>query len=365
MNVLRLRLEDYRNLQPADLSFSPEINVIYGKNAQGKTNLLEAVWLFTGGHSFRGAKDSELVAFGKKRALLKLDFFSEEREQAMELVIQEGKRAFTVNGVEKRSAAELVGKFCSVIFSPEHLLLVKGGPAKRRGFLDGALCQSRPSFAKAFVLYQRALHQRNILLKEIPRQPSLQATLASWNTVLAQRGAAVIRQRQALVEAIRQPVREIYGGLAQGLETVDLVYSSTVGKEKEITEEMFLQRLEAAEKTDIAAGFTTIGPHRDDLEIAINGVSARLYGSQGQQRSAVLALKLAEAAVLEELTGEKPVILLDDVMSELDRDRQEYLLNHIRSRQIFLTCCDPGAIRGLRGGAAFFVSEGKSRPTTG
>lgn len=358
MNVLRLTSEHYRNLKPVSLEFAPDINVIYGKNAQGKTNLLESIWLFTGGHSFRGSKDGELTAFGESSCQLSLDFFSEEREQTIDLNIQNGKRFFAVNGVEKRTGADLVGKFCGVIFSPEHLSLIKNGPAMRRSFLDGALCQSKPSYAKDFVLYQRTLNQRNSLLKEIQKNPAMHSTLEIWNQFLAERGVQVIKQRQAMVAFLRGTVQEIYSGLSKNKETLDLFYGNSVSRDEDITVEKFLERLEAAEKSDLATGYTTVGPHRDDLEITIDGNSARMYGSQGQQRSAVLSLKLAEASVMGDITGEKPVILLDDVMSELDSDRQDYLLHQIRNWQIFITCCDPNTIRSLKNIAAFYVENG-------
>lgn len=340
------------------LEFSPQSNVIYGKNAQGKTNLLEAIWLFTGGHSFRGSKDNELIAFEQSFCKLSLTFFSEGREQKIDLTIQNGKRSFSINGVEKRSGADLIGKFCGVIFSPEHLSLVKNGPAMRRSFLDGALCQSKPSYAREFVLYQRTLNQRNSLLKEIAKNAADPSMLEMWNGFLAQRGIQVISRRKQMVEKLRHTAQEIYAGLSQKSETLDLLYESTVSRQEDCTEESFLEKLSAAEKSDLATGYTSVGPHRDDMEILINGISARLYGSQGQQRSAVLALKLAEAAVLEEITGEKPVILLDDVMSELDRNRQDFLLNQILDRQIFITCCDPGSIAHLQKGRLFFVEKG-------
>ena len=363
MNVLRLTLEHYRNLKPHTLSFSPGCNVIWGNNAQGKTNLLEVIWLFTGGHSFRGAKDSELTAFGEERSNLTLDFFSEGREQTIELLLENGRRKFTVNGVEKKSGADLVGKFCGVIFSPEHLSLVKSGPLLRRSFLDGALCQSRPGYAKEFVLYQRTLRQRNMLLKELAKQPELLPTLEIWNHSLAEKGVQVILQRQALMEKIRPDLQKIYRGLSREKEEIDVRYACSLGKDEPIGEELFLRRLKETEKSDLLTGYTSVGPHRDDLEILINGISARMYGSQGQQRSAVLSLKLAEANILEEITGEKPVVLLDDVMSELDGGRQEYLLNHIKDRQIFITCCDPNAIRSLKDGILFRAEQGVIQQT--
>lgn len=358
MNVLALRTENYRNLAPCSLEFDPGINVIYGKNAQGKTNLLESLYLFTGGHSFRGARDSELVAFGQTGCRLSLDFYTEGRDQTIDLTIQNGRRSFAVNGVEKRTGADLIGKFCGVIFSPEHLTLVKGGPAMRRSFLDGALCQSRPSYARDFVQYQRTLQQRNGLLKEIQKNPAMRETLEIWNQFLAQRGLAVIRQRQELMTLLEETAAECYRGISQNKETLSLKYSATAAKDGALSEELFLERLQATEKSDLITGYTSIGPHRDDLEILIDGNSARMYGSQGQQRSAVLVAKTAEAAALEKRTGEKPVILLDDVMSELDGDRQDYLLNQIKGRQIFLTCCDPNTIACLKEGALFYVESG-------
>ena len=361
MNVLRLTLEHYRNLKSNTLTFSPGSNVIWGNNAQGKTNLLEAIWLFTGGHSFRGVKDSELIAFGEERSALTMDFFSEGREQTIELLLENGRRKFTVNGVEKKSGADLIGKFCGVIFSPEHLSLVKGGPLLRRSFLDGALCQSKPGYAKEFVLYQRTLRQRNMLLKDLAKDPALLPTLEIWNQFLAARGMQVIRQRQELLKGLKPDLQKIYSGLSNSKEAIGIRYVCSVSREEELTEELFLERLRETEKSDLLTGYTSVGPHRDDLEILIDDVSARMYGSQGQQRSAVLSLKLAEASILEEITGEKPVVLLDDVMSELDAERQEYLLNHVKDRQTFITCCDPHSIRSFKNGALFYTEQGVVR----
>ncbi len=358
MNVLAVTAENFRNLSHQTIEFSPNVNVIYGKNAQGKTNLLEALWLFTGGHSFRGVKDPELICFGEATCKLSLQFFSEGREQTIDLTIMGKKRQFFVNGVEKRTGADLIGKFCSVIFSPEHLGLVKNGPALRRSFLDTVLCQSRPSYAKDFVRYQRTLQQRNTLLKEVSKQPSLQSTLEIWDQALAERGVALIRQRREMTQFLESRSKEIYSGLSQNTEVLTMSYSTIVPDEEPITESVFLEKLERCQGNDLLLGHTSVGPHRDDLDISINGISARLYGSQGQQRSVVLSLKLAEAAVLEELTGEKPVILLDDVMSELDTDRQDYLLHRIQDQQIFLTCCNPEVVRILQNGNVYFVTDG-------
>ena len=298
------------------------MNVIYGRNAQGKTNLLEAIWLFTGGRSFRGARDGELVAFGQEKAALQLQFYSEEREQEAGLTIQNGRRSASLNGVPKRSPAELVGKFRAVLFSPEHLSLIKSGPALRRNFIDAALCQVKPAYAPLLSRY------------------------------------AVARERAAYIQKIEAPARELYAGISENKEQFGIQYQKSA--------ENLREALAAARRDDLQSGHTTVGPHRDDLEVTVDGVSARAYGSQGQQRSLVLALKLAEADVLEQEGGEAPVILLDDVMSELDAGRQHYLLNRLDGRQVFLTCCEPGAVKRLEEGALFEVRRGELYvPTSG
>ena len=228
MVVTRLGCQNFRNLRDGELFPCPGVNVIYGGNAQGKTNLLEGLWLFTGGHSFRGAKDVELprldTATGENAptAALALDFFSEGREQKALLQFENGRRSSVINGVKKKTGSALVGKVCAVIFSPEHLLLVKEGPARRRGFLDGALCQIRPSYAGMLHVYQRALSQRNALLKDIGRFPELRDTLEVWDARLIQLGAAVMEERRRYVEKIAPQAQEIYRGISRGKEELSL-----------------------------------------------------------------------------------------------------------------------------------------------
>ena len=373
MIVHRLGTQQFRNLEDGELFPCEGVNVIYGDNAQGKTNLLEALWLFTGGHSFRGAKDSELPRLKKETgenasaAALALDFFSEERMQKAVLNFENGKRSSVINGVKKKTGSALVGKVRAVIFSPEHLLLVKEGPSRRRSFIDGALCQLKPSFAGALSTYNRALLQRNALLKDMIRFPELRDTLEVWDARLAKLGVGVMAERRAYVNQLAETVQTIYGGISRGKETIYIRYfpsvkTSVENFSKEETEELFLQELRRTLRSDMKSGFTSYGPHRDDLEIEINGLSARSYGSQGQQRSAVLALKLAEAETLSKNSGEAPIVLLDDVMSELDQSRQDYLLNHLHGRQVFLTCCSPETVSLQETGKRFRVERGKITP---
>ncbi len=369
MNVQRLETRSFRNLADGEIFPSGGVNVIYGDNAQGKTNLLEALWLFTGGHSFRGAKDSELprldsAGHNAPGAQLALDFFSEERDQKAILKIENGRRSSVINGVAKKTGAALVGKIRAVIFSPEHLLLVKEGPHRRRSFIDGALCQLRPGFAGTLSMYNRALLQRNALLKDLVRFADLRDTLDVWDARLAKLGAAVMTERRTYVETLAPRVEAVYRGISKGKEALTAVYASSVkelsrGFDLRQAEAAFLEQLRQGIRGDIRAGFTACGPHRDDLELFLDGFSARAYGSQGQQRSAVLALKLAEAEALADVSGETPVVLLDDVMSELDQSRQDYLLNHLHGRQVFITCCSPETVGLQETGRRFRVESGQ------
>lgn len=370
MYVTRLSTRNYRNLAEGELFPCQGVNVIYGGNAQGKTNLLESLWLFTGGHSFRGSKDSELPRLDPQTgrnspsAALALDFFSEEREQSARLQIDSGRRSSVINGVKKKTGSALIGKVRAVIFSPEHLLLVKEGPARRRGFVDGALCQIKPSYAALLHSYQRALLQRNALLKDMVKYPELRDTLEVWDLRLAKLGSQVMMERKAYTERIGPEIREIYSGIARGREEVAVEYDPSVsgGGSQEEAEELFLKELERTRASDGRSGFTSAGPHRDDLKITIDGASARAYGSQGQQRSAVLAMKLAEAQALSGVSGETPMVLLDDVMSELDQQRQDYLLNHLHGRQVFITCCSPETVGLMETGMRFRVEGGVVYP---
>ncbi len=350
MNVRRLSWNHFRNLRAGEFEPCAGVNVIYGQNAQGKTNLLESMWLFTGERSFRGAKDAELVLQGETAAALRMDFWSEGRAQTAKITVSEGRRTAELNGIPKGACSALTGKFCAVVFSPEHLSLVRGGPSLRREFVDSALCQMKPGYASLLSGYNRTLFQRNALLKDIPRHAELMDTLEIWDERLSQFGERVIRQRTAYLEALSAPAAGFYAGISSNRETLSFVYRKSA--------EDLRRALAEGRQEDVLSGHTGAGPHRDDVEIFVSGLNARAYASQGQKRSVVLALKLAEAELLSRMTGEKPVIFLDDVMSELDARRQDYLLNHLTDFQVFLSCCEPGAARQMKGGALFRMEDG-------
>lgn len=343
MIVQNFLCENFRNLHNEKIVFSNGINVLCGDNAQGKTNLIEGLWLFTGGKSFRGAKDGELVAFEQPFAKLTTSFYAQQREQIMQITIHNSRRRMILNDVPKRSASQVVGCFCAVVFAPNHLMLVKSGPEERRKFIDAAICQIQPQYAKILAQYQHILSQRNALLKDIPNHRELEDTLEIWNERLSASGTQIIRYRSAYIQKLAARASLFYDGISSTKEQMTTAYQTACcDMEVQTAADIraaFLQKLNSVRKNDMLAGFTTVGPHRDDINIKINGHDAKSFASQGQQRSAVLALKLAEADLLGESKGEQPIILLDDVLSELDTVRQDYLLNRLENRQVFITCC--------------------------
>lgn len=362
MKILRLDFKNYRNLKPGSIYPYENINVIYGDNAQGKTNIIEAIWLFTGGRSFRGAKDSSLVAFNEKDAKVLMEFNAQDREQKSEIIIENGKRSAKLNGISKPTASSLIGSFCAVIFSPVHLSLIKDGPAERRKFIDAAICQIKPSYASVLSRYNHIVSQRNTLLKDITKHPALIDTLDIWEDHLAKYGASIVTQRVKYIEELSKSAAEIYAGISDGKEQIEIRYKSAILKDGSddltIISEQIRRKLYESRKDDISLGYTMTGPHRDDLSIKVNGKSVRAYGSQGQQRSCVLAMKLSEATILKDSIGEKPIVLLDDVMSELDNFRQDYILNCIKGWQVFITCCDPSTVGRLAEGKKIYVRDG-------
>jgi len=359
MKINQIKIENYRNLREMDVSFD-DVNIIWGENAQGKTNLIEALYLFTGDRSFRGAKDRELVRFGAENAALEIQFEGSGREQSARLLLGK-KREASLNGVKKKSPTELGEEIKAVVFSPVHLSMIKDGPQERRHFVDGALCQLKAGYKTLLRNYSRALEQRNNLLKDLYRNPEMESLLYIWNSNLAHYGAKIIYQRLKYIEALTPYVKEIYEGISGGKESIEIQYlgANDYMPDTAEIEEKLMQALSDNKVTDLQNKTTSVGPHRDDIDITINGSSARVYGSQGQQRSCVLALKLAEAALLKELTGIEPVALLDDVMSELDEKRQDFILNRIKNAQVFITCCDKEQILRLKDGKTIHIENGE------
>ncbi len=352
MKVLNLSLKNFRNIEDTFLEADSGMNVICGENAQGKTNILEAIWLFTGAKSFRNSKDKEFVKFGENKAQIKLDFISEGIEKEAFIEIEE-KRKAVLNDNKLKSPSLLAGNFNAIIFSPNDLSIVKDGPSIRRRFLDIAIGQLYPSYIELLKKYLRAVAQRNKIIKDLKYDSTLSLMLDIFEEEIAEAGEKIIDYRKKYIENLNLFLPKVYNGLSAGKESLETSYICSFSGED------FKEKLKESRKEDMFSAVTSIGPHRDDLEFKINGVSARSFGSQGQKRSVALALKLAEAEVIKSKVGECPIFLLDDVMSELDPKRQDFILNHIEGMQTFLTCCDPSNFKNLKAGKIFEVKKGQ------
>ncbi len=350
MRLDRLTVQEFRNLRAATLAPAPRLTVLCGPNGQGKTNLLESIWLLTGGKSFRGAKDAELIRRGQEFAVVEGAFEAGGRPQAMRLTVgskesgRPGRRA-RLNGADRGRAASVAGTFTAVVFDPNHLSLVKGGPDGRRHFLDAALCQLYPGYLAALRRAARVTAQKNALLKAYDITPGGDVLLETYNEALAACGAEVMRRRAEYLDRLAPLAAANYRDISSGAEALALRYLPCCDPEPEA----LAAKLRAVRAAELRAGFCLAGPHREDLEILLDGQPGKIYGSQGQQRSAVLAMKLAEATVAGDVLGEHPVMLLDDVLSELDDARQTYLLTRIEDKQTFVTTCDSAAFARTNG----------------
>lgn len=365
MRVDNILINNYRNIK--ELEFTPDkgINVIYGQNAQGKTNLIESIWLFSGFRSFRGSKDNDLINFDSDFLKNEICFYGGGREQNAKIIISRNQKKILLNSVPLTASSKLIGNFNCIVFSPSYLSIVKGNPSERRKFIDSALCQIKPSYAKLINEYNKTLIQRNSFIKELKCSGKNKEFLDIWNEQLAEKSALIVNDRIQYIKRLAEASEKIYGGLSSEKEELTIHYKLKVSSNRyetlseNITADNILRLFKQTENSDIQSGSTNIGAHRDEIEININGISAKYFGSQGQQRSCALSLKLGEAQILKDITGEVPVALLDDVMSELDELRQDYILNHIKDWQVFITCCDPNTVLRLYSGKAFEIKQGR------
>ena len=362
MRLDHLKVEQFRNLESAELNPAPRLTVLCGANGQGKTNLLESIWLLTGAKSFRGAKDAELIRRDQPFAVIEADFEGGGRDQALRLTVgsrqseRPGRRA-RLNGADRGRASAVAGTFTAVVFDPNHLSLVKAGPEGRRHFLDAALCQLFPGYLAALRRYARLTAQKNALLKAYDITPGGDVLLETYNEAMAQCGAEVMGRRAQYLDRLAPLAEANYRDISSGAEALGVRYMPCC---EPGNPQALAARLREVRPQELRAGFCLTGPHREDLEILIDGQPGKIYGSQGQQRSAVLALKLAEASVAGEVLGEHPVMLLDDVLSELDDARQTYLLTRIEDKQTFVTTCDSAAFARTNG-KLVFVEGGRVR----
>ncbi len=364
MIVNNISLDFYRNYLHLDAAFHPGINVIVGENAQGKTNLLEAVAYLSSATSHRARYDRELIQLGVDHAFVKGEIFSRGRDFTLEVALHRGaRRQITSNGVKLKTAAELSGILNTVLFCPEDLYLIREGAAARRRYLDDCICQLRPRYAAALAEYKRLYEHKLRILKDSEEYPALLDTLDDFSLRMAQCGAILIHYRAHFVKKLRQIAPAIHRECSGGRESLELRYEtvSTVTDPEASPKELLPQLLahqESHRRAEIETKSCLSGPHKDDLAVDINGMNAKTFASQGQTRTAALALKLAARELFWEDTGEWPVLLLDDVLSELDGRRQEFVLNRITSGQVFITCCEEEKLAQLKEGRAFRIHNG-------
>ena len=337
MQIKTLDLNNFRNYQSLSISFSEGVNIIYGENAQGKTNILESIYLCGLGKSHRRSKEKELIRIGEEEAHIKGTFQKETVSGRIDIHLKRsGSKGIAVNRIPIKKISELYGRVNVVIFSPEDLELIKGGPSLRRNFMNQELCQIDPIYVEDLIHYSRILRQRHELFKEMDVSPEkreeLNETLEIWDLQLSQFGSRIIQRRKNFLEELNACIFDIHYDLTDGREKLKMVYAPSA------TEETFYEELIKAREKDRHYKQTSVGPHRDDLLFYEGEKNLKIFGSQGQQRTTVLSLKLAEMKMIETAKKEKPILLLDDVLSELDRNRQIKLLKGINDTQTIITC---------------------------
>lgn len=333
MYIRELSLLNFRNIDGADISFGKNINILYGDNAQGKTNLLEAIYICSTGRSQKTNIEGQLVKFGYDESHIRAFVCKELSTDRIDVHIKkDNKKGMAVNGLTVRKMSEFFGNLYSVIFSPEDLRIVKGGPSERRKFIDMELCQLSKIYCHNLQQYYKVLKQRNNLLKNIHKNKDLADTISVWDEQLITYGERIIEKRKEFIYKLNDISKNIHGEITGGKETLSVEYKPNVDKK------FFFDKLINNREKDKVLGITSCGPHKDDMLFYINGNDTKFYGSQGQQRTASLSAKLAEVSLIESETGNSPVLLLDDVLSELDESRQIYLMDNIGKLQTFITC---------------------------
>ena len=369
MRILKISLNGFRNYEWETADFFENTNIICGENAQGKTNLLEAVYYLSCGRSFRTRMDRELVGFSYSEAEILADVFSHEREQTIRIRLCPGQpKKITVNGVRK-TGAELAETMNVVLFCPDDLNLIKDGAQLRRKMMDQAISQIRPKYAALLTEYNRLYEHKTRILRDWKEKPSLLDTLDAFSDGLCRISAQMIRYRAAYLARLNDAVKGIHEEFSGRGEQLELRYHtvSTVRDPFAAVKEIYYDICDHQEKhrqAEMDSALCLTGAHKDDVEFLINGISARSFASQGQTRTAALSVKLAERDIILQETGEYPILLLDDVLSELDEKRQAFVLNRLGGGQTLITCCEDANISSRTGGKVFFVEGGRIQPCT-
>ncbi len=337
--------ENFRNIEKCNIEFSKGVNLLIGDNAQGKTNAIEGINIFSRGKSFRGADEGSLIKFGEKGFRIKIEYESKSGCENLEYAVFEKERVRKKNSYKISKVSEMIGSFKSIIFYPDNLRIVKEGPEERRSFLNIAISQCYPEYIKYYSNYKNALENRNCILKFASKGFLIDDNeIKSWSFSLAEYASFIYLYRKKYIEMLKKHAEKIIDEISDGKEKTDIFYKSDIDdeniNEREKIKEKYMEIMEREMDNEKKAGVSLFGPHRENLEIKINGKSARNFASQGQIRSIVLALKLAEGEVIKDLFGEYPVFLFDDVLSELDEKRKRYIIDGNKEKQIIITSCD-------------------------
>ncbi len=367
MNVTRLRLQGFRSYEALDVSFDPGVNLIVGDNAQGKTNLLEALVYLSQGGSYRTRREEELIRWNQDFARLEASIQTAQREVTLVYALFRGpkRRQILLNGVKQKNAAQAENVLTTVLFCPEDLQLLRAGPALRRRFLDEAISQLRPRYKRAVSDYQRLYESKCRILRERFGKPSLLETLPDFNRQMALAGAVIISYRAQYCRRLRELTEKYHGICSGGNERLRLQYQTVSSiTDPFASQQVLFGQLMAHQaqhyRAELESGHCLTGPHKDDFEVFLDDHSLKSFGSQGQTRTAAIALKLSEREIARRDTGEEPVLLLDDVLSELDQGRQDFILNELRSGQVFITCCETEKV--TTAGRVFSVNRGSLTP---
>ncbi|MEI8216133.1 MAG: DNA replication/repair protein RecF [Eubacteriales bacterium] len=336
MYFKEIRLKNFRNYVEEKIELHPKVNIITGPNAQGKTNLLEALYIMSLGKSFRTNKDSDLINFNSENAAISTISFKDDRRTEIEIAYYSGEKSVKINGTKTTKHSDILENVYIVIFSPEDLKIVKDEPEKRRRFINIELCQIKPIYYRNLARYKKIITQRNHILKQDPLNKEL---LDVWSEELYKTGAKLILDRAEFLKKLDKISRKIHGEITDGKERLEILYDSNVHVKENLQDQIdeFRKSTNKNMKVDINRRTTTVGPHKDDLKITIDERDVKSFGSQGQQRTAALSLKLAEIELIKEEAGETPILLLDDVLSELDFSRQKFLINSLKDVQLFIT----------------------------
>ncbi|MBR3163185.1 MAG: DNA replication/repair protein RecF [Clostridia bacterium] len=342
MWISKIKLNNFRNYEKQEIVLKDGINLFYGENAQGKTNIIESIYLCSVGKSFRARRDQELIKFDTNKSLIEVEFNKSDRDGKIKIEI-ENKKNISVNGIKLKKLSELLGNINIVIFTPDDIDILKGGPQKRRKFLDVMISQLKPNYMHILNLYLKTLEQRNNYLRQIKFENKNENMLDIWDEKLAEYGIKIFNYRNEFINKIKNKIENIHNKITNNKEKIKIEYISNCKNKQE-----FLDILKNRRKLDIIKGYTTKGIHRDDFTVYVNNNPVNVYGSQGQHRTAILSLKLSELNVVYDEIGEYPILLLDDFMSELDEKRKINFLENIKNAQVIITCTEKIDIENLK-----------------